>query len=102
MVSVCCFKSCKKTNFISISLFCFIGDYVPGNYIEEDDREMYRLLMTFYLLIGILTTMTFVNLLTKIPLLNNVSQSFSIRPATNNNNNNDSNKHNTSTHDFND
>jgi potassium channel subfamily K protein 1 len=54
--------------FISITTIGF-GDFVPGQSQVGYERNIYRLLMTVYLILGIILNSLFLNMFIKIPLV---------------------------------
>lgn len=60
--------------YISVTTIGF-GDLVPGETQIGSDRSYYRLAVTFYLMVGVVMNMLFLNMLIRLPLITKIHNS---------------------------
>jgi len=58
-------------------LFKGLGDFIPGDNHEQPYRILYKIVTTFYLIIGVMFVMLLITVISQIPQLN-MSKLFSI------------------------
>jgi hypothetical protein len=59
------------------NIFKGLGDFIPGDKHEQPYRILYKIITTFYLIIGVMFLMLLISVISQIPQLN-MSKLFSI------------------------
>lgn len=72
-----------KWTFLDALYYCYIsattvgfGDLVPGETQEDQARGNYRLVITFYLIVAVISNMLFLNMLLQLPLMSKIHNSW--------------------------